>query len=225
MAFGRLVKIVDPKTLIADSKLVFVGKVQSVKVSGIATRLSYPTWEGVSFPWLSAKIKVLVPFKGVRKGDIVRVMMLSIAKSEKAQHMYSPPEVLEPDKGDIFFLCLGPTPITNAFAALTGPYNENISVFPLHRSQETSIDNMRDYDRRLHSDDKRFELIWQLVNQAGDILPDRVAKLRHIYAPEMEKHLQTIRFIWNGKPTPMHMVGFRMCRRAFLQQTRMLRNR
>jgi hypothetical protein len=108
MTFGRLIEIVDPKTLIADSKLVFVGKVQSVKASGIATRLSYPTWEGVLFPWLSVKIEVLVPFKGVRKGDIVRVMMLSLAKSEKAQFMYSPPEVLEPDRGDIFFLCLAP---------------------------------------------------------------------------------------------------------------------
>jgi hypothetical protein len=46
---------------------------------------------------------------------------------------------------------------------------------------------MRDYDRRLHSDDKRFEPIWQLVNQAGDILPDGVAKLRDIYAPEIGK--------------------------------------
>jgi hypothetical protein len=82
MAFGRPFQIVDPKTLLANSKLVFVGKVRSVKASGIATPLNYPTWEGVSFPWLSVKVEVLEPFKGVQKGDIVQVMMLSIHNSE-----------------------------------------------------------------------------------------------------------------------------------------------
>jgi hypothetical protein len=187
MAFGRLSKIVDPKTLIADSKLVFVGKVQSVKASGIATHLSYPTWEGVSFPWLSVEMEVLVPFKGVRKGEVVHVMMLSIAKSEKAQFMYSPPEVLEPDKGDIFFLCLGPTPLTNTFASLSAPYDENLSVFPLHRSHETSRDSMRDGGKQFLLDDKRFAPIWRLVNQAGEIFPYGVAKLRDTYTAEIRK--------------------------------------
>jgi hypothetical protein len=185
--FGRPVEIIDPKILIADSQLVFVGKVQSVKASGIATRLSYPTWEGVSFPWLTVKMEVVAPFKGVRKGDVVRVMMLSIAKSEKAQFMYSPPNVLEPEKGDIFFLCLGPTPVTNTFAALTGPYDEDLSVFTLYRSQKTSRDSMRDVRKQLLLDDKRFAPIWNLVNQSGEILPDGVAKLRDTYAAEIGK--------------------------------------
>jgi len=187
IALGRLFQIIDPKTLIADSQLVFVGRVQSVKASGIATRLSYPTWEGVSFPWLTVEMEVVTPFKGVRKGDVVRVLMLSIAKSEKAQFMYSPPEVLEPDKGDIFFLCLGRTPITNTFAAISAPYNENLSALPLHRSHETASDSLRDGGKRLLSDDKRFAPIWQLVNQAGEILPDGVAKLRDTYAAEIGK--------------------------------------
>src|SRR5690242_11703484 len=88
MAVGRPISITEPETLIADSKLVFVGKVQSVKAAGIATSLSYPTWEGVSFPWLAVDMEVVAPFKGVRKGDVVRVMMLSIARSEKDQFMY-----------------------------------------------------------------------------------------------------------------------------------------
>ena len=187
MAIGRMFQIIDPKTLITDSRLVFVGKVQSVKASGIVTRLSYPTWEGVLFPWLTVEMEVVAPFKGVRKGDVVRVMMLSIAKNEKAQFMYSPPEVLEPDKGDIFFLCLGPTPITNTFAALTGPYDENLSVFTLYRSQQTSRDSMRDVGKQLLLDDKRFAPIWNLVNKAGEILPDGVAKLRDTYAAEIGK--------------------------------------
>jgi hypothetical protein len=187
MAFARIINIIDPKTLIADSKLVFVGKVQSVKPSGIATPLSYPTLEGVSFPWLSVKMEVLVPFKGVQKGDTVQVMMLSMDKNMVPKPMYCPPEVLEPDEGDIFFLCLGPTPMTNAFAAPTGPYDENLSLFPLHRSHETGKDSVRDVGRRfLLDDDKRFAPIWQLVDPAGDILPEGVAKLRDIYAAEIE---------------------------------------
>jgi hypothetical protein len=186
-AFGRFIQILDPKTLIADSKLVFVGRVRSAKVSDIATPLSYPTLEGVSFPWLRVEMEVLEPFKGVRKGDIVRVMMLSMDKSKEPRFMYCPPEVLEPDKGDIFFLCLGSTPITNTFAALTGPYDEYLSVFPLHRSHETSRETMRDVGKQSLSNDKRFEPIWQLVNQAGDILPDGVAKLRDSYAAEIKR--------------------------------------
>jgi hypothetical protein len=190
MSFGRGFRIIDPKTLIEDSKLVFVGKVQSIKPSGIATTFSYPTWEGVSFPWLSVNVEVLVPFKGVQKGDTVQVMMLSILSGVNKEHraMYSPPMVLEPDTGDIFFLCLASTPITNAFAAFTGPYDENLSVFPLHRSHETGEDSLRDVGKRLFlDDDQRFAPIWQLVNPAGDILPEGVAKLRDTYAAEIKK--------------------------------------
>jgi hypothetical protein len=187
LAFGRLFQIIDPKKLIADSKLVFVGKVESVNTSGIATTLSYPTWEGVSFPWLRVKMQVLVPFKGVQQDGIIQVMMLSIDKSKARGIMYSLPEVIEPNKGDIFFLCLGSTPITNAFAALTGPYDENLSVFPLHRSDGSGIDSMTNDWRRLLLDDERFAPIWQLVNRSGDILPDGVAKLRKTYAAEIKK--------------------------------------
>jgi len=182
VAFGRFIQIIEPTKLIAEAKLVFVGQVQSVKPSGIATHLSYPTWDGVSFPWLSVRMKVLAPVKGVRKGDVVQVMMLSIADNGK-QPWYCPPEVLEPDQGDIFFACLGPTPITNAFAALTGPYDENLSVLPLHRSHETNTDSTEaDY---LLSNDKRFALIGSLVTPAGELLPDRVAKLRRRYVREI----------------------------------------
>ena len=184
VVFGRLFQIIDPKTLIADSKLVFVGKVQSVQASGIATRLSYPTWEGASFPWLRVKMEVLVPFKGVQMGDIVQVMMLSIDKSAETS-MYSPPGVLDPDLGDVFFLCLGRTPITNTFAALSAPYNENLAALPLRRNHVTNSDSFRDGGRRLLLEDKRFAPIWRLVNEKGELLPDSAAKLRETYAAEI----------------------------------------
>jgi hypothetical protein len=132
-------------------------------------------------------MQVLVPFKGVQQGDIVAVMMLSIKKSEEASLMVSPPEVLEPDPGDVFFLCLGPTLMTNSFAAITAPYNEDLSVFPLHRSRETSGFSSRDDGKRLLLNDQRFEPIRWLVNEAGEILPDGAAKLRVTYKAEIKK--------------------------------------
>jgi hypothetical protein len=185
-AFGRPIQIIDPKTLIAESKLVFVGKVQSVTNSGITTHLSYPTWERTSFPWLKVEVEVLVPIKGVHKGDIVQTMLLSIDTNNELP-MYSPPEVLEPDNRDIFFVCLGPTPLTNTFAALTGPCDENLSVVPLLRSHETSNGSLRDEGKQLLINDKRFALIWKLVSPEGKILPEGVAKLRRTYAAEISK--------------------------------------
>src|SRR5262249_50104344 len=121
--FGRPLQIIPPNELIADSTLVFVGKVQGVETSGIVTSLSYPTLEGVSFPWLKVDVKVSAPIKGIKQGETVHVMMLSIDNPNQ-KPMYCPPQVLEPDKGDTFFFSLNPTPITNSFAALTGPYDE-----------------------------------------------------------------------------------------------------
>jgi hypothetical protein len=72
--------------------------------------------------------------------------------------------------------------MSKAFAALTGPYNEFLSVIPLHRSHE-----VRDRSKRLLLRDERFAPIWQLVNQAGDVVPDGVAKLRDTYAAELAK--------------------------------------
>lgn len=184
-AFGRLLQIIDPKTLIADSRLVFVGRVQSIKSSNITTPLSYPTWEGVSFRWLKVDMEVLEPFKGVRKGDIVQTMMLSMDRSKQTELMYSPPVMLEPDKGDVFFLCLCPTPTKNAFAGLTAPYNEELSMFPLHRSGDTTGDSVKYDVKQLLLDDKRFTLIWKLVNQTGQIVPGSVARLRDNYTVEI----------------------------------------
>lgn len=181
--FGRILQITPPKKLIADSKLVLVGKVQSIKRSGITTTLSYPTWEGVSFQWLKVEIEVLEPFKGVRKGDIVHTLMLSVDKGEEVNRMYSPPGMVKPDQGDVFFLCLAPTPLTNTFVALTAPCDENLSIISLHRSHQKS--NGRDFHTRILSENEQFTLIFDLVNEAGKILPDGAARLRNVFASEI----------------------------------------
>lgn len=183
VAFGRPIHILEPKTLISNSKLVFVGRVQSMKPSGIWTTLTYPSWERVSFRWLRVEVEVLEPFKGVRKGDVVHTMMLSTEKPNDFT-MVNPPGMLGPDKGDIFLLCLAPTPRANMFAALTAPSDEDLSIIALHRTRLTH--DLRDSKKRLLSRDERFALVWSLVNEAGETLPGGVARFRDAYATEIQ---------------------------------------
>jgi hypothetical protein len=182
---ARLFRIIPPAELMANSTLVFVGKVKNVETSGIATSLSYPTWEGVSFPWLKVDVEVSAPVKGVKQGEIVHVMMLSISNSED-HVMINAPDVLEPEQGDVFLFCLSPTSKTNSFAALTAPYNEFLSIFPVHRAHEPESGHKhRDSDAQYLFKDERFALIRNIANESGEIAPEAVAKLKETYAAEI----------------------------------------
>jgi hypothetical protein len=204
LALGRILPILEPKVLIADAKLVFVGRVKSVMPSNIRTTLSYVPYDGVTFRWQIAEVEVVEPFKGVQKGDVVKAAMLSIDKQSRSQTMYSPPGMLEPSKGDIYFLCLGATPQTNVFAALLAPYDENLSVLPLYRSRTNMddednfmkkllSDNLendikdRDLEKQIKSRAKQFSLIFSLVGTSGEIQPPNVKKFRETFATDIRK--------------------------------------
>src|SRR5712671_4750786 len=124
-ATGRFLDVRPVKTLVAGAKLVFVGRVKSVKPSGITTSLSYPTWEKVVFTWLRVDVEVLEPIKGTKKGGAVQVAMLSVDESKGPLPMINAPGMLEPKEGDTFLLFLAPTTTTNLFASLTAPYDDN----------------------------------------------------------------------------------------------------
>jgi hypothetical protein len=187
IALARMYRVIPPEELMANSTLVFIGKVQNVETSSIATSLSYPAWEGVSFPWLKVDVEVSAPVKGVKPGEIVHVMMLSIQKGEDHPGMVNAPEVLYPEKDDIFLFCLSPTSITNSFAVLTAPYNEFLSVFPLHRAQPANeYNNLRDSGARFLLKEERFAPIRNLLNDHGHINPDVLAKLKETYKTEIE---------------------------------------
>ena len=151
------------------------------------------------------EVEVIEPFKGVQKGDTIHTAMLAIDKQSQSQPIYSPPGMLEPQKGDMFFLCLGATPETNVFAALLAPYDENLSVLPLHRSgtntdryvddrmmkQLLSGDLASDVKEREDSRDKQrdkeFTLIFTLASASGEIQPANVKKFRETFATDMRK--------------------------------------
>ncbi|SPE51042.1 exported hypothetical protein [Verrucomicrobia bacterium] len=186
VASGRPFQVTEPKALFSDSKLVFVGRVKTVKPSKITTRLSYPAWEGVTFRWLIAEVEVLDPLKGVQRGDIVCTAMLSIDENEDGDTPIPPmpPGLLEPEKGDVFLLCLGPTPLTNVFAALRAPWDENLSVFVLHRIKPSQrrLSHLRD---EVLSKDERFAPLWSLTDKAGRLVPGAVERVRQAYAAQL----------------------------------------
>ncbi len=118
VALGRLFEIPDPKKLFADANLVFVGEVKSVEPSDIKTSLSYIPYEGVRFQWQVVEVEVIEPFKGVQKSGLVKTAMLSIDPLSPVQSMYSPPGMLQPEKGDIIL-----------FFPFTDCANESICCF------------------------------------------------------------------------------------------------
>ena len=180
-AFSRLIELRDPRTCIADSKLVFVGRVRSLKPSGITTRLSYGPWAGVTFKWLVADVEVMEPLKGVRRAEIVHAAILSYDAA-----IEDPPLTLDPDNSDVFLFCLGATPLTDLFAAITAPYDESLSVLTLHRSQRRQ-DEHRDLIQHVLRSDSRFAPIWKLVDETGEVMPAGAAHLREFYAAEINK--------------------------------------
>jgi hypothetical protein len=185
-AQGRMFQIVPPSELIAKSKLVFVGEVTAIRPSGISTKLSYVPWEGVTFHWLAAEVKVTEPFKGTQKGEVVRVAMLT-----SDQEVINHPFVLDAEKGDVFLFCLLPTPVTNLFAALTAPYNEALSVIALHRSRPyapgvvSSLEGRREFNDKLLRDDKRFSLIFGLLDQEAHVVAAKAERLRSTFRAEL----------------------------------------
>jgi hypothetical protein len=185
---ARPIRILGIRRLIADSKLVFAGRVTSIERSGITTRMSYPTWENVVFEWLDTSVEVLQPIKGAEKGQVVHVMMLSVDKQKSGklhglpayEQMYSAPMMLEPKKGEAFLLCLLPTRKTNCFASVTTPPDDNLGIFRLDRTDWQSTLHCRDT-----SNTNDPPIIWSLVDDRGRFLPDGAEALRDKYSKEI----------------------------------------
>ena len=200
VALGRLFEIPDPRKLFSDAKLVFVGEVKSVEPSEIKTALSYIPYGGVRFQWQVVEVEVTEPFKGVEKGGLVKTAMLSIDPLSPVKSMYSPPGMLDAEKGDIFLFFLSPSAQTNLFAALTAPYDENLSVLALHRNRQIfdardeknrPVDSRDTMNKVLPSRDRRFTELLGLVDSAGKIISANVEKARETYSLEISRAPRT----------------------------------
>jgi hypothetical protein len=182
--FARAVRVVDMKALIAESELVFAGKVKSVKPSGITTELTYPTWNGVVFEWLKVEVEVIEPIKGTKKGDVVWTLMLS---TRGAGPSFNSPGMVNPKKGQQHLLCLLPTELKGFYASVTAPFDDNQAIFILDRTywlyssfkkDPTSFDKFPEYA-------ERYKAIWSLVDDNGQIVPKGAEGLRNKYKVEI----------------------------------------
>lgn len=206
---ARVLPDTSPSQLIADARLVFVGRVESVKPSNLRTTLSYVPYYGTVFQWQIAEVAVIEPFKGVERGQIIRDAMLSVASDSPAQPDYCPPGMLNPQPGDMFLFCLGATPTNGLYAALLAPYDENMSVFVLHRGHPVEADfyrmqyysgpkpdllaskseaKKREYDAMKSWADSRnaqFGLITNLVALDGALQPTGIEKFKAAFAKEI----------------------------------------
>jgi hypothetical protein len=99
--------------------------------------------------------------------------------------MINAPGMLEPKKGDAFLFFLVPTDRTNLFAAMTAPYDEDLTVFRLDRSFWA----YRGYTVRQEQKDSLFyernSVVWSLVDDAQQILPSGAELMRNTYAKEI----------------------------------------
>lgn len=189
VSFGRILDTRSISQLVKDSKLAFVGRVKTIKPSGITTPLSYPTWESVTFSWLKLDVEVLEPLKGVRKGDVVQIAVLSVGGRSGPVPLVNAPGTLKPKTGDLFLFFLGPTPVTNLFAALTAPYDDNQSIFLLDRNNPAyAFVSQARKDRRedLGVFGERYDVIQSLIGDSKELLPAGVETLRKNYAKEIE---------------------------------------
>ncbi len=211
---GRLIENISPSELFTDSKLIFVGKVESVKESRFKTGLSYPFYENVTFRWLAVDLMVVEPFKGVQKGQRIHAAMLSVDKRSRSQPSYSPPGMLNPSVGDVFFLCLAPTPESNLYAALRAPYDEDYSVFVLHRDNQGSADQARlalsSTSGPSPTDSPAYGLIWSLADGQGGIVPASAEKFSQAFAKELATPAPTNMIVYLEWETRINQGGWRM---------------
>jgi hypothetical protein len=182
-AWCRILNILDVKTMMATSKLVFIGRVKSVNWSGMHTRLTYPTWGNVDFEWQRVECEVLEPVKGCSKGDIVQTAMLAVAG--KNQPEINAPELVNPKIGEMRLFFLLRTPVTNLYASLNSPYYDALAILPLDRKYwECNVPRKTAGTKNPVSD--RGSLIRSLVNDSGDLIAEGVVAMRKQYRRQIK---------------------------------------
>ena len=165
--------------LMSGSTIAIIGKIDSVKPSGLKTKLTYPTWQGITFEWLKVEVRVVESLKGTKKGKKIRVLMLSAPGGGPA---FNPPGMLNVKEGDHLLMFLLPTTKEDIYAAMSAPWDEDQALFILDRKD--GVENLTSIEM--------IKLIPTLVDAQGRILPDGIDKLRDKYEKQLaEKPAKT----------------------------------
>ncbi|MCW1916574.1 hypothetical protein OJ996_23505 [Luteolibacter sp. GHJ8] len=185
---ARAVRSMGMKELVAQSALVFVGQVTSIRPSGITTTLTYPTWGNTVFEWLEVEVKVIEEVKGVKKGQVVRTLMLSIRGESFI--VINPPGMVKPGLGQHHLLCLLPTTQPGFHASITAPFDDREGIFLLDRKEWTEgATYFDDKGRKVAFKDQNEKnaMLWNLVDGRGRIMPGGAAAMRKNYQAEIAR--------------------------------------
>lgn len=185
---ARAVRRMDMKELVEQSALVFVGQVTSIRPSGITTTLTYPTWGNTVFEWLEVELKVIEEVKGVKKGQAIRTLILSIRGESLI--VINPPGMVEPKLGQRHLLCLLPTTQPGFHASITAPFDDQEGIFLLDRKEWTEgATYFDDKGREVEFKDQNEKnaTLWNLVDGRGRIIPGGAAAMRKKYRAEIAK--------------------------------------
>ena len=181
-ASARAVRVLDMKSLMSSSQLVLVGKVKSVKPSGITTTLTYPTWKDVVFEWLKVEVEVVEPIKGCKKGTLVKTLMLS---TQGPGPMFNAPGMVDPKAGQRHLLCLLPTRFEEVFASITAPFDDDQGVFLLDRKSWTGTYYKDGKEVPFHEQNAKNHALWNLVDDDGAVRAKAVDEIRKKFRDEI----------------------------------------
>ena len=182
---ARAVQVMEMKALMQESALVFAGKVKSVAPSGMTTELAYPTWKGAVFEWLKVDMEVIEPIKGVKKGAVVKTMML--AEKGERTIMINPPGMVEPQVGKPYLCCLLPIADGEGYASITAPFDDDEGIFLLDRGKWTDDATYYKDGKAVafREQDEKNAALWNLVDAEGSILAAGAETIRTKYRAEI----------------------------------------
>jgi len=183
---ARPVRILDMQSLVAGSEIVLVGRITSVRASGITTKLSFHPWRGVTFEWLAVEVEVIEPIKGVNASDTVQTLLLSARGRGPS---FNPPGMVDPMNGQLYLMCLLPTTLEDVYASMTAPWDDDQAVFILDRTHwEYSHyrEDTKRYETDFPKESERYRTIWSLVDDEGRITPHGAEAMRTKYETEIK---------------------------------------
>jgi hypothetical protein len=129
---------------------------------------------------------VIEPVKGTKKGEVIQTLTLATRDSRPISDA---PGMVDPKVGQFHLLCLLPTNLKGAYASITAPFDDDLGIFLLDRKRwsDTNATYYKDHKEVAfyEVDDKNY-ILWNLVNDNGEINQDGIEYLRNKYKTEID---------------------------------------
>ena len=97
------------------------------------------------------------------------------------------PGIVEPQVGPYYLLCLLPASAPSSFAAVTAPFDNDQAIFLLDRKRWTDGTHYYKDDKEVafQEQNEKNAVLWNLINDRGEITRDGAEFLRKKYAAEI----------------------------------------